>query len=85
MSGDKVQDVAIALTNVGATALKARAAEDALSGKPLTDAAIAGAAKLAMDICDPATDQRGDAEYRTAMAGEMTQRALRTARARATG
>ena len=34
-------------------------------------------------ICDPAPDQRGDAEYKTAMAGEMTQRALRTARSRA--
>ena len=36
-----------------------------------------------MSICDPAPDQRGDAEYKTAMAGEMTQRALRTALARA--
>jgi carbon-monoxide dehydrogenase medium subunit len=36
-----------------------------------------------MSICDPAPDQRGDAEYKTAMAGEMTQRALRTARSRA--
>src|SRR5262249_32955435 len=76
MDGDTVDDVAIALTNVGATPLKARAAEDALRDKPLTDAAIAAAAKLAMSICDPATDQRGDAEYKTAMAGEMTQRAL---------
>jgi carbon-monoxide dehydrogenase medium subunit len=82
MSGEKVQDVAIALTNVGATVLKARAAEDALRGKVLDDGSIGAAAKLAMSICDPATDQRGDAEYRTAMAGEMTQRALRTARSR---
>ena len=80
MNGDTVRDVAIALTNVGATPLKARAAEDSLRGKALNDAAIAAAADLAMSICDPATDQRGDAEYRTAMAGEMTQRALRTAR-----
>ena len=36
-----------------------------------------------MSICDPAADQRGDAEYKIAMSGEMTQRALRTARARA--
>ena len=83
INGDTVRDVAIALTNVGATPLKARAAEDSLRGKALNDAAIAGAADLAMSICDPATDQRGDAEYRTAMAGEMTQRALRTARSRA--
>ena len=26
-----------------------------------------------MSICDPAADQRGDAEYKTAMAGEMTR------------
>lgn len=83
MKGETVQEVAIALTNVGACALKARAAEDALRGKALTDASIAAAAKLAMGICDPAADQRGDAAYKTAMAGEMTQRALRTARARA--
>ncbi len=49
----------------------------------MNDASIAEAARLAMSICDPAADQRGDAEYKTAMAGEMTQRALRTAHARA--
>ena len=83
MKGGAVQDVAIALTNVGATALKARAAEDALRGKAPNDATIGDAARLAMSICDPATDQRGSAEYKTAMAGEMTQRALRSALARA--
>jgi carbon-monoxide dehydrogenase medium subunit len=36
-----------------------------------------------MGICDPVADQRGDVDYKTAMAGEMTQRALRTARPRA--
>ncbi len=82
MDAGKVADVAIALTNVGATPLKASAAEDSLRGKPLDDAAIANAADLAMGICDPAQDQRGDAEYKTAMAGEMTQRALRTALSR---
>ena len=83
MNGETVAEVAIALTNVGPTPLKARAAEDALRGKAMTDASIAAAAELAMSICDPAVDQRGDAEYKTAMAGEMTQRALRTARSRA--
>ena len=83
MNGETVAQVAIALTNVAPTPLKARAAEDSLRGKALTDASIAAAADLAMSICDPAPDQRGDAEYKTAMAGEMTQRALRTARSRA--
>ncbi len=83
MSGETVREAAIALTNVGPTPLKARSAEDSLRGKALTDASIAQAAELAMSICEPAADQRGDAEYKTAMAGEMTQRALRVARARA--
>ena len=82
LKGDTVQEVTIALTNVGPTVLRARAAETALRGKTLNDASMMQAARLAMSICDPATDQRGDAEYRTAMAGEMTQRALRTALAR---
>jgi len=84
IKGETVQEVAIALTNVGACVLRARAAEDSLRGKAMNDASIAEAARLAMSICDPAVDQRGDAEYKTAMAGEMTQRALRTARSRAT-
>jgi len=83
MKGDIVDQVAIALTNVAAMALKARAAEDSLRGKALNDATIGEAARLAMSICDPVVDQRGDAEYKTAMAGEMTQRALRSARSRA--
>jgi len=83
MNGDTVRDVAIALTNVGPCVLKAGAAEAALRGKTFDDAAVAEAARLAMGICDPVEDQRGDVEYKTAMAGEMTQRALRTARERA--
>ena len=83
MKGDTVKEVSIALTNAGATALKAREAEDFLRGKKFDDAAIAEAARLAMSICDPAEDQRGSVEYKTAMTGEMTQRALHTARERA--
>ncbi len=83
MKGDTVEDVSIALTNAAATALKAREAEDSLRGKKFDDAAIANAAQAAMSICDPAEDQRGDVEYKTAMSGEMTQRALRTAHERA--
>jgi carbon-monoxide dehydrogenase medium subunit len=83
MKGDTVEEVSIALTNAGATALKARAAEDSLRGKKFADAAIADAARHAMAICDPVEDQRGDVEYKTAMSGEMVQRALRKAHERA--
>ena len=83
LDGENVLDVSIALTNVGATALKATAAEDALRRRPLTDSAIDTAARLAMSICDPVEDLRGSVTYKIAMAGEMTRRALRTAAARA--
>jgi carbon-monoxide dehydrogenase medium subunit len=83
LKGGVVDDVRIALTNVGPTPLQATAAEASLRGKKPDDDAIAAAARLAMSICAPAPDQRGDEEYKTAMAGEMTVRALRRARERA--
>jgi carbon-monoxide dehydrogenase medium subunit len=83
MRGANVAKAAIALTNVGPTALKARAAEDYLVGKPINEASLDEAARLAMSICDPTPDQRGDAAYKAAMCGEMTRRALQSAHARA--
>lgn len=83
MDTGRVAQVRIALTNVAPTALRARAAEDALAGKPIEEATVGEAARLAMSICDPAPDQRGDAAYKTAMCGEMTRRALLAAHARA--
>ena len=84
MKGANVAKVRIALTNAGATALKASAAEDYLAGKTINDASLNEAARLAMSICDPTPDQRGDAAYKVAMCGEMTRRALQAAHARAT-
>ena len=83
MSGGKVAKASIALTNAAATALKATAAEASLVGRPIDDASLAEAARLAMSICNPADDQRGDAAYKRAMCGEMTRRALLAAHARA--
>ncbi|MDM0029388.1 FAD binding domain-containing protein [Variovorax saccharolyticus] len=82
VDGGNVSHVRIALTNLAPTALRARDAEDALLGKPPTDAAIADAATRAMTICDPAEDLRGDRDYKIAMAGQMVQRALRLALSR---
>ena len=85
MKSTSVARVAIALTNAGPTALRAKAAEGALIGKPINEASLRDAARLAMSICAPTPDQRGDAAYKTAMCGEMTRRALQAAAARATG
>jgi carbon-monoxide dehydrogenase medium subunit len=83
MSGATVSEVRIALTNVAETAIRATDAEQSLRGKPVNEASIAEAARLAMSVCAPVADLRGDLDYKTAMAGEMTRRALTTAYARA--
>jgi aerobic carbon-monoxide dehydrogenase medium subunit len=83
MTGGSVGDVRIALTNVAQTAIRATDAEQGLRGKPLDQQAIAEAARLAMAACEPVADLRGDVEYKTAMAGEMTRRALSIAYSRA--
>lgn len=85
MTGETCKRIAITLTNVGPTPLRASAAEAALAGKPVDEAAIERAAQLAMQICDPAEDLRGDKEYKTYMAGEMVRRAIREAVAKAKG
>jgi aerobic carbon-monoxide dehydrogenase medium subunit len=85
MQGTSVVRVAIALTNAGPTALKAKAAESSLIGKAIDEASLNEAARLAMSICDPSPDQRGDVAYKTAMCGEMTRRALQAAATRTRG
>jgi carbon-monoxide dehydrogenase medium subunit len=83
MDGARVAAASIALTNAAATPLKAVAAEASLVGRVLNEAALAEATRLAMEICDPVADQRGDVDYKRAMAGEMTRRALLKAQSRA--
>lgn len=85
MDGDTCTSINIALTNVAPCAIKASDAEAVLTGQTVTDALIDQAAEKAMAVCDPAEDLRGDIEYKTAMAGEMTRRAIRQAISRAKG
>jgi carbon-monoxide dehydrogenase medium subunit len=84
MSGNVVTHASIALTNVAPTALRARDAEAALIGQPINAASLEAAALAVRAICDPAEDLRGDAEYKTAMAGEMAKRAISAAASRCT-
>lgn len=76
MDGDKVSMVRIGLTNVADTAIRAYDAEKLLIGKALSAETLSQVAEAVTAICNPAEDLRGDAEYKTAMAGEMTKRAL---------
>jgi aerobic carbon-monoxide dehydrogenase medium subunit len=80
---ETIQDVSITLTNVGPTALRAQGAEQHLLGSEFDTDAVEEAAALVMAICEPVEDLRGSVEYKAAMAGEMTRRALHTAARRA--
>ena len=84
VAGGKVATCAITLTNVADRPLNAAAAAQAAIGTALDKASLAKAAAAAEAIAAPAADGRGSVEYRTKMAGVMTQRALQRAFARAT-
>jgi aerobic carbon-monoxide dehydrogenase medium subunit len=85
LDGDTFADVGIGLTAVGAEQFCAPPAEDVLRGQPVSDAAIEAAGEAAAAHSSPATDQRGPADYKRHLAGELTKRALRLAVARARG
>jgi aerobic carbon-monoxide dehydrogenase medium subunit len=74
-----VGQVGIGLTGVGATNLRAVAAEDALRGNEPTEDAIAEAARLAAAAAEPQSDNRGTAEYKRNVVRVFCERGLRTA------
>jgi carbon-monoxide dehydrogenase medium subunit len=85
MDGGACRDARIALTNLADVPLLAEAAGQALIGTPVDDAAIEQAAAAAVAITDPASDLRGQAEFRKHVAGVMVRRATLRARERAGG
>ncbi len=85
MSDGQCTDAAIALTNVGDTALLPLAAADAIKGTSVDASAVEAAAEAAMAASEPVEDLRGTREYRTAMAGQMTRQAIGEALSRAAG
>ena len=72
-------DVRIGLTHMGPTPLRATAAETALRGSRLDDAAIAGAADHAADDTDPPGDLNATPDYKRHLARVLTRRALEEA------
>jgi carbon-monoxide dehydrogenase medium subunit len=77
---ERCGEIRIALGAVAPTPIRARAAEDALRGRPLDGAAIGAAARIAMGECRPISNVRGSAEYRREMVGVLTARAIERAR-----
>ena len=79
MDGGKCASASVALTNLGETAIYAEEASASLVGSAIDDAAIEKAAEIVKGTIEPFSDLKGTVEYRTAMAGVMTSRAIRLA------
>jgi aerobic carbon-monoxide dehydrogenase medium subunit len=75
------EDVRIGLTHMASTPLRATAAEEALRGGALDDAAIAAAAEQAAEGTDPPGDLNATPDYKRHLARVLTRRALETAAA----
>jgi carbon-monoxide dehydrogenase medium subunit len=82
LQGGTIAQAGLALAAVGSDVTSPEA-EAALAGATPSEELFEEAARLAAAACDPVTDQRGSAEYKRHVAGELTRRALRRATARA--
>ncbi|HTP17663.1 MAG TPA: xanthine dehydrogenase family protein subunit M [Streptosporangiaceae bacterium] len=80
---DTITAAGIGLTAVGAEHFAAPEAEEFLRGAAATDENLARAGQIAAEHCSPTSDQRGPADYKRHLAGELTVRALRRAARRA--
>ena len=84
--GDEIIQLArVVLGCVGATPVRARKAEQTLTGKRLSLESAAEAGKTASQECDPTSDLRGSADYKRAIVGTLVRRAALKAYERAVG
>jgi len=77
-SNGTIEERAIALTNMGPTPVRARAAEEALR----TAGDVGAAAEAVAAESDPPSDTSGSADYRRHLATVLTRRALKEAMSR---
>lgn len=85
MDGDTCSAVRIGLTNVNPVPMRAVNAEQALTGKSLTEEVLEAAGQAAAAECDPSGDLRGPPEYKRDMTRVLLKRAVRAAARRAKG
>ena len=83
MDGDICKDAAIAFGCVGLTAIRAKDAEGALRGQPVTTKTIA--IEAARAVAEPQSDMRGSADYKRTLVGALVKRAIDIAIRRARG
>jgi carbon-monoxide dehydrogenase medium subunit len=80
LEGDEVRRCRLALSGVGSTPVRARGAEEQLTGGVADAAAIAAAARTVAEEIDPPGDIHGSADYRRKVAEVLVRRALVAAR-----
>jgi CO/xanthine dehydrogenase FAD-binding subunit len=85
LDGGSVADARVAITALAPTIRRVRDAEAALTGSDGGADAIATATRAVAAGSSPITDVRGSADYRSAMAEVMADRAISAALARARG
>nr|WP_203597051.1 xanthine dehydrogenase family protein subunit M [Actinomadura bangladeshensis] len=79
LADGRIAEAGIGLTAVRAEHFVAAEAEDVLRGAVPSEELFAEAGRVAAEHCDPGSDQRGPADYKRHLAGELTTRALRRA------
>jgi len=77
--GKVCRDVSIALATSAPTPLRAKGAEAALRGQPLTEDALEEVARLTCEEARPRTSWRATREFRQELIRALTKRALRQA------
>jgi carbon-monoxide dehydrogenase medium subunit len=83
LEGGRVAEARICLASVAPTPVRAPSAEAILRGAEPTDEVIRRAAEAAAEDCRPISDVRGSEDYRRHLVTVLTERALRSALARA--
>jgi carbon-monoxide dehydrogenase medium subunit len=79
-AGDVIERATVTLLSMGPTPLRARAAEEALTGSAATAVAADEIGRLAVsDLTEVPSDLHGSADYRKRVGGAMVERALREA------
>lgn len=77
MKGNVVEDIRVAFGAVAPVPMRAKKVEEFLKGKELTEENLAAAADIASQECKPISDHRASEEYRRAMVGVYTKRAIK--------
>ncbi|HZD39888.1 MAG TPA: xanthine dehydrogenase family protein subunit M [Terriglobales bacterium] len=75
----RCKDVRLALNSVASIILRAKAAEEVLRGKELSDSLFREAGEMAATEVDPMDDNRGSAEYKREMVKVLVRRAAQQA------